>query len=234
MTHFQYLILADIDSGLGRFGRDSMTDQSRLEFLCEGVSMPSLFKDEDGYFKDACDWSGVSCDDLGSVTAIDWKIHPLLRGGTLDLSFLPEKLVEFGLKRQRMHGRLPAADIPRSMRVINLMDNFFAGTIDWPELPDTLAELQLDENYFSGRIDLLHMPASLEILGLSSNHFSGSIDVTGLPRGLVQLYLNDNRVSQGSIVVDNIPGVADCYIFTDNKLGEVVYASGQANPRLHF
>ena len=228
------IIAADIESALGRFGRDSMTDQHRMEFLMESVSSTIVFKNEEGYFKDVCDWSGVTCDEHSVVTGIDWRIYPLFRGGTIDLSFLPEKLTEFGLKRQRMHGRLPAADMPGEMRRLVLADNLFAGEVEWEFLPGTLEEMLLDENFFSGSVDLAHMPAALVSLGLSSNRFSGSIDITELPRGLARLYLNDNKLSQPRITVANIPQAAECYIFTDNKLGEVVHADGEPNPFVHF
>ncbi|KNH04901.1 leucine-rich repeat protein [Perkinsela sp. CCAP 1560/4] len=218
------VLLAGIDSEpyVGRFGRDSMTDQQCMEVLLDGVFNTNAFKLE-GYFCDVCDWKGVACDASNTVISVDWAISPLLMGGTVSLDYMPAQVESFVMQRQSMHGSLPVHDLSMKLRKLNLIDNFFGGEICWPSLSTLLEILLLDYNYFCGSIDLSQLPASLVSLGLSGNKFDGTIDITHLPSGLKRMYLSDNRLKQDFIEARNIPKDAECYIFTGNALGKVMY-----------
>ena len=146
---------------------------------------------------------------------------------------MPQRVQSLSLKRQDMHGTLLTDRISRDLHRLDLYDNFLAGEIAWISLPPPLELLILDENYFTGSIDLRHLPKHLHTLGLSSNRFSGSIDVRNLPRCLRRMYLNDNSIKQPIIEVNNIPTVAECYIFTENDIGRMVN-SGASNMNALF
>mmetsp|Transcript_34556 Transcript_34556/g.53945 ORF Transcript_34556/g.53945 Transcript_34556/m.53945 type:complete len:245 (-) Transcript_34556:12-746(-) len=224
----------DTDNMLGRFSRESMSDQQCMEYMIAQVTQIGVFKTTEGYFKDVCAWQGVTCDSSGAVLKVNWRGSPLLKGGTIELKYMPEKVDLFIVKRQSLHGTLPADSISPNLRGLDLVDNFLGGEIQWKLLPTKLENMLLDENFFSGTVDLTCLPKELRMLGLSSNRLSGSIDITALPRNLVRLYMNENLFNQSTIDVNNIPKAAECYIFTDNNLGKVVVHDNYDTAALFF
>ncbi|XP_058082403.1 MDIS1-interacting receptor like kinase 2-like [Magnolia sinica] len=149
-----------------------------------------------------CNWTGISCNILRSVTGI--SLPSLGLEGTLDNLSFPS--------------------FPNLLH-LDLSDNTLTGTI--PAHLDTLyklTSLNLSANEISGSIPLeIGNLVNLNELDLSINHLDGSIPSTlrNLKK-LSILYLDQNRIS-GSIPsqIGNLQALVELTLFQNNLTGSI-------------
>ena len=169
----------------------------------------------------ACKWSGVTCNEMDEVTALDWtnsdyvpKVYPT-RGlvvwkylpltlidlhldnddltGEVEFRCLPQSLKLCNLSSNRFFGRFDPQFLPPLIEKLYLNQNDFTGQINLTKLPPNLTDMWLEHNKFDGTIDLCHLPLNLRVLDVSNNHFSGKLDFRNLPDFFVELYAQDNN-----------------------------------------
>ncbi|XP_058082412.1 MDIS1-interacting receptor like kinase 2-like [Magnolia sinica] len=154
-----------------------------------------------------CNWTGISCNILGSVTGIS--------------------LPSLGLQ-----GKLDNLSFPSfpNLLHLDLSDNTLIGTI--PAHLDTLyklTSLNLSANEISGSIPLeIGNLVNLNELDLSTNHLNGSIPSTlGNLTKLSILYLDQNRIS-GSIPsqIGNLQALVELTLYQNNLTGQIPPALG--------
>ena len=163
----------------------------------------------------ACEWAGVTCNDMGEVTAINWTTTYALSGsvlwkylpltlmalhlrnsevtGNVELDCLPKQLKTLALSDNRFFGQVDTQMLPRMLETAYFDHNEFTGHVNLSTLPPNLVELWLESNHFEGEVDLCHLPLTLRVLDFSLNQFSGTLDFRNLPDCLSELYANDNN-----------------------------------------
>ncbi|KAB1215093.1 hypothetical protein CJ030_MR4G016268 [Morella rubra] len=142
-----------------------------------------------------CEWrdAGITCNALGSVTAIDRAGFGL--GGKLELlnfSSLPN-LVSLDLSGNGLQGSIPLEIGTLSkLNHLNLSNNKLTG-----ELPPSLANLsQLVGLYLGGNKLQGSIPLEIVILDISSNHILGQIPPhLGLLANLTNIHLSNNQIT---------------------------------------
>ena len=206
------------DSALGRLDYQSLTDQTLMEILIDGMQDEgkSKFRDAHGGFKDIGEWEGVQCTDghvkiihFGSMkftntdfpfscippsvdlfSAMKCAIH-----GTLDTSALPKNLGFFSVFSNALHGPVDFSSFPRSLGHIHIGSNAFCGSCALRDLPQSLRYFVAYDNQFSGEISLNDLPPELTMLSLYNNNFSGSIRIERLPNSMTRINLSQNEFS---------------------------------------
>ena len=198
-----FVFLQAVDPSLGRFDRNALTDQMLMELLIEPFDGPSKqrFLDSAGHIADACVWLGVFCSDAGDVESvfISEKVAP-----SINLQFLPSKLLCFSIRGHALDGSLDVHDLPATLMDYDIADNKICGELDLPALPRAMRLLCVEFNLLTGTLDLKSLPPSLETFYGASNQFTGSISLTSLPEGLEELSLSNNMLS-GEICLDSLP-----------------------------
>ncbi|XP_058083718.1 MDIS1-interacting receptor like kinase 2-like isoform X2 [Magnolia sinica] len=154
-----------------------------------------------------CNWTGISCNILGSVTRIS--------------------LPSLGLQ-----GKLDNLSFPSfpNLLHLDLSDNTLIGTIPAHLEPlYKLTSLNLSANEITGSIPLeIGNLVNLNELDLSINHLNGSIPSTiGNLTKLSILYLDQNRIS-GSIPsqIGNLQALVELTLFQNNLTGQIPPALG--------
>ena len=150
----------------------------------------------------ACRWSGITCDEEGRVTEIEW--HRFRLSGILRWEFLPHALVILKLYSNGLEGEVPFTELPPKLLNFCIDGNFFRGKADFTALPGNIAYMVLSNNNFSGEICLTKLPQTLYLLELVSNQFSGPLDLTNLPSAMNSLLLNSNRF-RGHVSLSSLP-----------------------------
>ena len=190
---------------LGRFNLDSLSHQSLMELVVDGMAMKGRFYDYDNDFMDISSWNGTSLDEDGNVTELRWWHGSLSwRGGSIDLKFLPSTVEIVQLKSLKMEGTFPNCHLPKALKDFNAANNLLYGGVLLESLPDKLEKLNLESNIFRGSIDLTRLPHNLTVLILGENKFEGSVNLTKLPSSMQTLALNTNQLT-GSISINSLP-----------------------------
>ena len=126
-----------MDPALGRLDYDSLSDQTLLEMLFDGVQKnfkeQYRFVDDHGSYKDFCEMYGFTCDTDGRVFSI--ARHSFAALGTVALEFiLPMMRVfcigstEGGYKKLR--GKLLTDKLPIVLETLNILNQSLDGTVD--------------------------------------------------------------------------------------------------------
>ena len=212
-----------IDGPIGRFDRMALSDQTMMEMLAEDLSVHFkkwVYNRRNGY-KDACTWSGVTCDGDGRVVEISLNAHH----GTANLCYIPHEVASFALRGQHCEGTVETHLLPAKLRKFTVPTQKLSGTLDMTKLPDTLISFDISRNEFTGSFDLQVLPALLEELKATSNQLSGEIVLTSLPESLRVLYLGSNNFS-GEVRLDMLPNCLQRLAFHKNELsGEPCFSA---------
>ena len=225
-VYFFMLTYITADNSIGRFDISSLSDQTLMEMLVEGMGEYSQqdYKDENGDFKYVCEWGAYTCTD-GRVTDVYFNhrtFHfeqfpfeyapPLAKRisiqngnlhGTLDTSTLPPKLVNFIVCRNKLHGPLNFQSFPRTLCHINIASNNFCGSCALADLPDGLGLFRANFNKFSGELALEKLPREICEIELRRNELSGSIRIEKFPPMTSSNLLIDLRTNHfvGDVVI---------------------------------
>ena len=184
------LKLLALDPALGRLDYASLSDQARMELMVERMPEREKFQDENGAYKDVCDWRGVECDTEGNVQKI--QIIILDRSeGSIDLSYVPPHVTDLevscGAAAIQTHASVDAHMLPVNLERLNIGLGQLIGTVDMTKLPATLYSFTISENQCTGSFVLTSLPPGIEHIHARLNLFSGSLNFSSLPHNLVSL-----------------------------------------------
>uniref|UniRef100_A0ACD5YAE2 Uncharacterized protein n=1 Tax=Avena sativa TaxID=4498 RepID=A0ACD5YAE2_AVESA len=140
----------------------------------------------DGGGASCCSWTGVSCDGLGRVAALDLS-NRSLRGvvSPSSLASLP-RLAKLNLSRNALRGNAPLqglAALP-GLQALDLSANALSGAFPTP-IPGNIffpaiEVLNVSFNELAGPHPSIPGAANLTVLDASGNNFSGGINATAL------------------------------------------------------
>ena len=201
------LKLSVVDSSIGRCSIITLSDQTLMELLIEGLTQDSKkqYQSDDGAFTDCCQWPGVICNHDGDVKQFT-AFQSI--SGNLSLDFIPRCLnsiiIVSAWNAEPVKGICDTQALPSGLEYFYIASNAFEGKFDMTKLPQTLISCNIDRNKFCGDCDLRVLPLQLESLRANTNKFSGSIYLGGLPSTLTALYLHENSLS-GEIFLENLP-----------------------------
>ena len=252
-----HIALLAVDPALGRLDYDSLSDQTLMEMLIDGMIEWQMkhFQDKNGNFLDAGEWHFVTITD-GRVTAITasyhqfstkqfpfWFIPPHVKKfrldqcqlhGTLDPSLLPRELRVFNVSTNALHGTISFKGAPQSLQEMCIFGNAFSGSLAVEDLPQTMRDFNAGKNQFSGEISLNDLPPALERLQLTNNALTGSINIERPPEYLSRLHLRNNSFS-GDFRMSEVPHSLDVVDVKSNPLsGKIILgkATGERPFRL--
>ena len=227
--------------GIGRFEKDSLPDQVRMELLVSRIYDTLAFRNLAGDFEDIERWYGVCLDKHGHVESIHWEYDPdffqldghlqFQRGGSIGFEWLPTKLQCFVLSYMEMRGSIDTSCLPRGLENLNCEKNQIDGTFSIESLPHNISEVYVDCNCMHGTLRLQALPRRIEVCYLSHNAFSGIIDLSKLPEELRILHLNNNKFV-GPISLDNLPNSVEDVALQSNCFSQQDLLVGQLSLNL--
>ena len=246
-----HFIFSD-DPNLGRVEKQSLPQQSLMEMLIADVADKEPFMNEDGSFREISLWPGVSLNNDGEVTEVDWEysmgnlktqaghLHwqwipetaenffaPYCElYGSVDLNELPTKLVEFSVFHNNLSGSVRLDCLPQSLELLDLSENKFEGSVDCSGLPQSMNVLYLNNNQLSGSIHLSALPDGLEEFNASKNKLSGSFQLCPVPASLRGFYLHSNEL-EGEVVIGALPAGTRVIQLRSNQISSVVDVDGK-------
>ena len=217
------LRIAAIDPALGRLNYESLSDQTLMEMLFDGLNTKDKrrLQDGNGSYADACEWKygfhiAVQCTDE-LVTQIFMKarsfsskpfpfnfIPPKTRSftvkdcgiqGTLETALLPVHLSKFSVADNKLYGTIDFQAFPNTIQCIYIYGNAFSGSCVLADLPRTVVVFNAKKNNFCGSLSLDQLPLAMEMLIVSENNFTGSIDIARLRRRVEHVDLSQNAFS---------------------------------------
>ena len=203
-----------IDSAVGRCDYESLSDQTLMEILIDGmcVEEKSKLQGEEEFFVEVRYWPGVDCIDTRvTKTIFHFRqfgaeqfpfsfIPPLVEHfefvgcnlhGTLHTSDLPKGMKKFSVRQNKLHGEINFKTFPEKLRDLDITTNEFCGRCALEDLPDSIQRFQAYCNAMSGSIDLKNLPIAMEDLEIAGNYFTGPIVIEGLPQGIRRIDLSE-------------------------------------------
>ena len=194
------LCLLSIDPALGRLDYDSLSDQTLMEMLVDRFECRML-RDENGCYKDVCEWCIVSCenDRVVSIVFQRWFFDEK----QFEFRFLPPLIKNLHASSCDLHGSLNTLILPRGFEYLDVPLNSLSGTLDWIEFPRKLESIYITYNNFAGSVVLSDLPKTLDSFQARGNFFSGSLVFRSLPPSLCTIDLSDNELT-GSITIDEM------------------------------
>ena len=213
MQAFTIAITA-MDSALGRFNAESLSDQQRMElFVQDAVPgfMGPDFYDADGAFLPIEDWRCTYIDG-GQVS----RISLIGYSGTFVLSYLPAIIKEVCIEGG-CTGTLETETLPKGLINLRIRETCFGGEVDFTRLPQALQNLNIEGNLFLGSVDLQNLPKSMETFIISRNDFDGSLALDALPPSLKRFCADENNFS-GAVVLNALPVTLSALHLSKNKL----------------
>ena len=232
--------LLSADTAVGRFNKDSLPEQTRMELLMapiikETANLPASSKglqlrpkifDTNGDILPVCSWVGVLCNNDRKVDSILWMSLPWLMGKE---DFHPETFLEHArsvvISHSSMRGTLDLSALAPRLADLDISYNSYTGGIQLSELPTSLEKLNLSFNSLEGSLNLENLPAGMKKLNLSRNKFLGSVSLVKLPDSLTNLFLQENNLT-GTVSLRNLPQNLECLELSRNKLsGPLAFAN---------
>ena len=129
--------LISVDSALGRLDYDSLTDQTLMEMLINGMDEDdkNLYQDESGNFLDTCEWPGVECTKTESDD--DRVVKIILNSMTFSakqfpFNFLPPMVSYFDATNSNVHGTLETSHLPSKLTILFISFNKLHGPLNGP------------------------------------------------------------------------------------------------------
>ena len=209
-------VLPAIDSALGRLDIDSLSDQTLMELLIEGIEEDWKVRFEDSDQEDLRaieEWDTLGFDADGKVERIHMSAGA---GGSVAFQYLPKSVKEVDFSECMLTGSVEVSLLPDGLELFNVMLAGLSGTFDFAELPSHLVVCDISDNSFHGSADFTNLPAGLTELELRSNNFTGTLSPTALPKGLAVLGLNDNSF-HGSLQFSTLPRSMYEFRASDNE-----------------
>uniref|UniRef100_A0A7S4U8T9 Leucine-rich repeat protein n=1 Tax=Paramoeba aestuarina TaxID=180227 RepID=A0A7S4U8T9_9EUKA len=202
-------LFASDSSALGRLDYASLTQQTLMELLVDGIVFTKYGDPKKGI--DVSRWSYVDVDPDGDVTSwfpsecnltgsvalqwlpktvVDVDISMNSLCGTLDLECLPDGLQELIVYKNKFSGPVSLTRLPTKMRILNLGFNRLSGTLNLTQLPAAMTELHLCGNDFVGATDFSKLPESLELLDIMETQLEGRVS----PKDGLEVYVDGSEV----------------------------------------
>ena len=234
-----------VDPSLGRLDYDSLSDQACMEILTAGftplqkerVGLIQSAKKEDCPYIDICEWVGAVCDKEGRVTKMrlrDYITPPIVlltdfdrrsEKHRINLEYIPKSVTSFGIGGLTCMGTCNMADLPRGLKVFDVIQARLDGIFDAERLPRGLVDCLIQSNNFQGSCDLGELPADLERLCAACNKLTGTVDLNRLPKELRVLDLSKNSLN-GEIRMTSLPEKIEFIDLSHNAFaGEFVLTS---------
>uniref|UniRef100_A0A7S4UQ14 Leucine-rich repeat protein n=1 Tax=Paramoeba aestuarina TaxID=180227 RepID=A0A7S4UQ14_9EUKA len=218
-ARFACLVLSSDSATLGRLDYASLSQQTLLEMVIDGITFKQYICREDEGTSEIQNWIGLTFNNEDeTLIEVDWSETntdgPL--EGSISLEWLPATVKKFDLRVNRVEGSANLTHLPEALKSLDLSENHFAGEIKLDSLPEHIEELLLHENVLTGPLNLTSLPDSLRELNLGGNHFSGSVDLTGLPESMKILVLAENQLS-GAINLMHLPHQFSGLLLAGNK-----------------
>lgn len=146
-----------------------------------------------------CGWSGITCNNSGSITAIDIESNNLV--GTIPQElYALYQLQLINLFANSLSGTIPNWSWLSNLREIDLQQNLLTGNAVPRTLPDGLTSYKVSSNQLDGTIPpTIQDWTQLRTLWAGNNQISGTIPTNfGKLNKLTSLYLFQNRL-QGTL-----------------------------------
>mmetsp|Transcript_22253 Transcript_22253/g.34560 ORF Transcript_22253/g.34560 Transcript_22253/m.34560 type:complete len:228 (-) Transcript_22253:2-685(-) len=197
-----YLSVFCTKPSLGKVDKASLPQQTLMELLIaqfENMDIIGITKENP---KDISEWHGITLNDSGEVTEINWTWGDF--GGSIDLQWMPSTLRTADISSDvfsdfRLEGTIDLIRLPPVLKSLKLSENRFTGEISLICLPEPMTTLELTFNRLSGPLDLTKLPKHMKRLHLDSNCFTGVTDFSQLPESLTDLRLSGNYELSGEI-----------------------------------
>ena len=227
--HFT-LKLFTLDPSLGRLDYASLSDQARMELMVERMPDREFFQDDNGAYKDVCDWRGVSCDFDGNVQDIWISIYDRSKG-SIDLSYIPPHVttmsLTWGVTGLQTQASIDVQMLPERLAQCIIQLQQMVGTVDMTALPATLTNFIISGNKCTGSFVLTSLPPGIENIHARGNLLLGSLNFSSLPDKLVEIQLDKNRFS-GEFRIEKFPRALNRLTVSQNRLiGEAVIQKGK-------
>ena len=214
------------DVKLWKLDYGNMNDQQRMEVMIRDVNNKNDFLDEDGEYKDVCKWKGVECDSNSNVVKIYWYNDLNVKGGSIDLEYIPPNVTEFIVMSQSLNGTINVSFLPHRLLLFDMFENKLSGQLHLHNLPNHINEFFVGYNNLEGTIDLTMLPSSLEILGLNKNNFTDPINLIHLPMNLKSLWIYDNKIKQVVVVIGVISNTLEEIYLYGNSIDRLLDIEG--------
>ena len=174
------LRFSDISSA-GRFDKELLTDQMRMELFFTPDDFGPSREVLGGDPNDACSWDFTYCSGT-SVTAIKWAWRDKQLAGSIDFTVMPQTLTKLFLGFQNLYGDINTRELPRDLQQIFIGSCLFTGTIDLGHLPDNLRLVQIRGQQFTGVENICNLPQSLEKMTICAPNIENkTIRIGSLP-----------------------------------------------------
>ena len=216
------MLLFCADPSAGRVDYDSLGEQTLMELLVSDMDGKDSFQGKDeGDFFPIIEWQGLTFDECGSVSEIDWQIDmdytfyyheqenvidrsPVKPGGTVALQWTPPHVLKMSLFFLQLYGEFRCSMLPREMQLLDLGHNHLTGSFEAADLPQSIETINITSNSLEGPVDMARLPQSIKSFMASSNKLSGSLNLTALPENVARIDLSGNHFS-GEIDLRNLP-----------------------------
>ena len=196
------------DSSIGRVDIGSLTDQTLMELLVDGLTDASKeYFEKNGFYENVCMFRGITCDEDQRV--IKYVFQKYYCEGTVSLDFIPPLVVSFyvfssNIQNIQFCGTLSTETLPKYLEVFDISQNAFSGAVDMTKFPPQLIKVNISKNVFCGTCDFTSLPRGLRELSLRKNKFCGNLVLNSLPLALERLSLSENHFS-GTLKLENLP-----------------------------
>ena len=151
-------------SHTGRISPSMLADQELVELLFT----PDSPKDSRAAFRgdpdDACSWSEIYCDEAKNITEISWDRTFIELEGSMNMQFLPQKLVIFSLYAQPIRGTIDTSSLPQTMRTLSIDECEISGTVDLGNLPPRIDSIRIRDNKITAIENVCNLPLSMRTL----------------------------------------------------------------------
>ena len=210
------LNLSAVDPALGRLDAHSLSDQTLMELLVDGMAEndKSSYQDANGNYTDISTWPLVALQN-DRVVQIAFCEKKMVKN-QFPFALIPPNVAQLIIEGCSAHGTLDTSVLPRKLDSINVGQNFLHGEIDFSAFPRGLREIIVCFNQFSGSCALHDLPDALVHFNAAGNQFSGEITLNDLPLALEKLCLNRNKLS-GRINIDRLPAPMRILDLSGNK-----------------
>ena len=201
------------DASIGRFDRNSLSDQTLMELFVEDLPEKEKYRlqDEEDDFKDIAHWEMVKLNDFHRVTSIQTERE---LGGSLNFAYVPPLCLEIVAESASLLGTIETSALPDGLQLLSIRNNSLRGTFGFERLPQQMKYVDIYQNDFSGSAVLDNLPAALEDLDLSFNNFDGTVSLDLLPQTLQTLNMSQNPLT-GAFILRSPPASLDA-LWADN------------------
>ena len=165
-------------------------------------------------------WTGVTCDNNGSITHIDWHYSPMFHmDGFINLDFLPHSLLKFNITQEMLHGTLHTEKLPDLIEIFFISWNKIEGCVELNSLPSSIVALKARNNLLHGTLSFREIPSSLRHINLCENSLSGLLDISSVPSSLEELWLANNKFDCEILNKDVPPSLRTLNLLGNNIRG---------------